>query len=393
MADATSRCGLPAWLDDRLSRSRQEVELWLDPYPFCHPADTQGYVCLHENDYLRLSRHPRVLAAKAGALEAGQVASSIFSGGDAQSYHERLQLAIANAMRCEDVVLATSGWAADVGLVEAITTPGMPIYLDQRAHASLWDGATFSKGKPTMVRHNDPAALERRILRDGPGVVCIDAWYSVEGTVADLPAYVDICERHDCLLVVDEAHSFGMIGENGGGWAVAQGVADRIPFRTCSFSKALGGHGGFVAGPATAIWHLRHFGRPMVFSSATSPCDAAAHLEALHIAQEEPELAANALAMAERFRQALDRRGIEHSGSGSQIVSISLPAPQLASIAYAKLRDLGVLAAVFLPPAISAGTGTLRFTFHAQMDMASVERSARAVEQVLAEVRPQRLAA
>ena len=194
------------------------------------------------------------------------------------------------------------------------------------------------------------------------------------------------------LLVVDEAHSFGMTGTDAGGLAVAQGVAERVPFRTGSFSKAIGGHGGFVAGSAAAMWHLRHFGRPMIFSSAVLPCDVAAHLEALHIAQQEPELAANALGMAASFRQALESRGIKHSGSQCQIVSISLPKPRLASVAYARLRDLGVLASVFVPPGVSVGTSALRFTFHAAMDVTSVERAAYAVEQALGDLLPHRLA-
>lgn len=392
--DGTICCGAsPAWLELFLSQSRADLEPNITPYPFDHPADTQGLVCLHENDYLRLSKDPRVLAAKASALDVGQLASSLYSGGRSGDLHGRLRNSIASAMRCEDVNLTTNGWVANVGLIEAITQPDMPVYLDQRAHASLWDGARFSKGRAVMIRHNDPEFLERRIQRCGPGVVCIDAWYSVEGTVSDIPAYVDVCERHDCLLVVDEAHSFGMTGGDAGGLAVAQGVAERVPFRTGSFSKAIGGHGGFVAGSAAAMWHLRHFGRPMIFSSAVLPCDVAAHLEALHIAQKEPGLAANALGMAARFRQALESRGIKHSGSYCQIVSVPLPEPHLASVAYARLRDLGVLSSVFVPPGVSVGTSALRFTFHAAMDMASVERAAHAVKQALGDLLPHRLAA
>jgi CAI-1 autoinducer synthase len=375
--------GCPTWFQDQLFQAKKATEPCQDPYPFCHPADTHDFVCLHENDYLRLSKHPRVLAAKAAALNAGQVASSIFSGGANAGYQEQLQDAIAQAMGCEDVALATSGWTANVGLIESIAGQGMPVYLDQKVHASLWDGVRLSKGRPVMVRHNDLDSLERRIRREGPGIVCIDSWYSIDGTVADLHGYVDVCERLDCVLVVDEAHSFGMIGERAGGLAVELGVADRVHFRTCSFSKALGGHGGFVAGSRDMIWHLRHFSRPMIFSSATSPCDAAAHLEALRISQEHPELALQAMVMAKRFRKLLTVRGIEHFPSQCQIVSIPFASPRDACLGYALLREQNVLSAAFLPPAIPEGTGLWRFTCHADVDFSEVEWAAYAVEVML----------
>jgi CAI-1 autoinducer synthase len=377
---------LPQWFRSRIEDIESPERAWLEPYPFRHPDDVSGYVCLHENDYLRLSHRREVLDARHRCLESaagGQIASSLYSGGAGAGEHGLLRAAIARAMDCEDVVLATSGWAANVGLIDALAGRGTPVYLDQRAHASLWDGARISQGHPVMVRHNDPEGLERRIHRDGAGIVCVDSWYSSHGTVAELAALVDVCERRDCLLVVDEAHSFGMIGARAGGMAVAEGLADRIPFRTCSFSKALGGHGGFVATSHDMAHHLMHYQRSVVFSSATSPSDAAAHREALRIAQAEPQLAANALAMAERFRLKLDWMGIAHSRSRCQIVSIALDDPRAGSLLYAAMREEGVLGAVFLPPAIPAGTGLLRFTFHADLDEAAVDHAAQALRRCL----------
>jgi CAI-1 autoinducer synthase len=382
----------PDWFQQHLDGIHAEIRGWLEPYPFQHPSDVSSYVCLHENDYLRLSRRPEVLEARHRVLDAsgsGQIASSLFSGGQGASEHELLRAALASAMQSQDTLLATSGWAANVGLIDALAAPGTPIYLDQNAHASLWDGARISQGHAVMVRHNDPESLERRIRRDGPGIVCIDSWYSSSGTVAPLAAIVDLCERHDCLLVLDEAHSFGMTGPLAGGMAVADGLAARVPFRTCSFSKALGGHGGFVAASHEMIWHLSHFQRSVVFSSATTPSDAAAHRAALQIAQAEPELAANAIAMAERFRQKLTWLGIKHIPSQCQIVSIPLEAPQLASRLYAALRDNGVLASVFLPPAIPKGTGLVRFTFHAHIDENAVDWTAQALRRALESLAPE----
>ena len=133
-------------------------------------------------------------------------------------------------MRAEAALLVSSGWAANVGLVEALAQRDTPIYLDQKAHMSLWSGAKLSSGRPVVTLHNDPAALERRIRLKGPGIVCINAIYSSNGAVADLRAYVEICERTGSVLIVDEAHSLLMLGESAGGLAVEQDVAHRIHF-------------------------------------------------------------------------------------------------------------------------------------------------------------------
>lgn len=383
------RPAVPAAVPDWFTPNRtclEEVVGQLVPFPFAHPEDTSSHVCLHENDYLRLSRHPEVLAARHGGLDAsggGQLASALYGGGSGADFHSRLRRALAESMRAGDALLGTSGWSVNVGLVQALAMPGLPIYLDQRAHASLWDGAQLSGGRPLMVRHNDPESLERRILREGPGLVCIDSWYSSDGTVAPLRETVEICERHDCMLILDEAHSFGMTGELAGGMAVAEGLAERVHVRTCSFSKALGGHGGFLAASRELCHYLSLRNRAMVFSSATAPDMAAGHLEALRIAQREPELAANALAMAERFRQKLAWLGIPHFESRCQIVSVPLSSPGEACRLYDALRADGVLGAVFTPPAVPAGHGLLRFTFHAHLDENAVDWSAQALRRAL----------
>lgn len=357
----------------------------IQPFPFEHPHDVSGHIRLHENDYLRLSRRPEVLEARHRCLEetGGQIASSVFGGGDGASWHGRLRQALAEAMGAGDALIGTSGWSVNVGLVQALATPGLPIYLDQRAHASLWDGAALSAGRALMVRHNDPESLERRIRREGPGLVCIDSWYSGDGTVAPLLETLEICERHECMLILDEAHSFGMTGALAGGMAVAEGLASRIHVRTCSFSKALGGHGGFLAASHALCQYLTLRHRSLIFSSATAPDMAAGHLEALRIAQREPELAIQAMAMAQRFRDKLTWLGIPHFESACQIVSVPLATEGEACQLYAALRDEGILGAVFAPPAVPDGCGLLRFTFHAHMDENAVDWSAQTLRRCL----------
>jgi CAI-1 autoinducer synthase len=359
------------------------------PYPFQHPENVTDYVCLHENDYLRLSERPEVRDAKIQAVASGKDAflgSSVFRTGDAENPHDTFSSLVAKSMQCEDVLLTTSGWTANVGLIEAIAKPGIPVYLDQKVHASCWDGARLSAGNPVMLRHNDPNFLESRIRRFGPGIVCIDSFYSTNGAVCDLAAYVEICERSGCTLVLDEAHSFGMIGHGSGGLAVQLGLADRVPFRTTSFSKALGGHGGCIATSRKMGWYLRHWTRSMIFSSTPQASDSAAHQAALEIARSEPWLAAHVQSMAELMRANLRELGVRKLSSASQILSFDFPSIPETCRAYGLLRDRGVLASVFTPPATPTNKGLVRFSLHTRLYPADVVRASRAIADVLDEL-------
>ncbi len=375
---------VPSWLQEDL-HDFDRLQAVSQPYPFLHPDDLTGYVRLHQNDYLRLSEREEVRSAKAAVVRSegnSFLASTVFAGGRGAEEHHAFRALLASAMQAEDVLLASSGWAANVGLVEAIAKPDTPIYLDQKVHASCWDGARLSAGRPIMVRHDDPDFLWARIRRDGPGIVCIDSFYSTTGTVCDLAAYVEICEKTGSVLILDEAHSLGMTGQGAGGLAVELGLAERVHFRTASFSKALGGHGGCIATTRHLSWFLTHRARSLVFSSAALPCDSAAHRQALAIARAEPHLGRHCLDMGAMLRRELEARGVETTPSRCQIVSVAVPSIPATCKAYGMLRDRGVLAAVFLPPATPAGTGLLRFSAHAHLSEEDVVRAAIAMAEV-----------
>jgi len=370
---------LPEWMGAEVDEYCAWIEKVMTPYPFKHPDNLEDYICLHQNDYLRLSQRSEVRRAKIEAIEMygnSYLASTVFTGGKGMEEHQIFRVKLADAMQSEDTILASSGWAANVGLIEVLAKRGTPIYLDQRAHASLWSGAQCSQGRAIMVRHNDPESLERRIQRNGAGIVCIDSFYSNTGSVADVAAYVDICERTGSVLVLDEAHSFGMLGSGAGGLAVEAGVAERVHFRTVSFSKALGGHGGCIAASRQLIWFLTHRAHSIVFSSAVLPCDSAAHSSALSIARAEPWLGRNALEMGALLRQELSQRGIDIGTSGCQIVSLELDNEQLACDFYRILVRNGVVSSVFLSPATPLGKGLVRFSTHSQLKAEEIVRTA-----------------
>lgn len=375
---------IPSWMKEGMHEILHRLDTTAKPYPFEFPESLADCICLNQNDYLRLSTHPEVRAARIRMLagtDSQSLASTLWTGKGLEENGDFRQ-ELAQVMRAEDVLLQSSGWVANVGLVEALATRGTPIYLDQKVHASLWDGARLSEGRPIMVRHNDPESLERRIRRDGAGIVCIDSYYSSNGAVSDVTAYVDICERTGSVLILDEAHSLLMTGE-GGGLAVQEGVAERVHFRTSSFSKAMGGHGGCIAGTAHSIWYLKHRSRSSVFSTAPLAIDAAGHRAALAVCQKEFWRAQKCMVMSALFRQELRARGIDPGLSASQLVSIEFEREQQACQAFAMLRENGILASVFIAPAAPKGTGFLRFSIHCEVTPEMVVETATALRNVL----------
>jgi CAI-1 autoinducer synthase len=366
------------WLEGLVQGYLEYAHRHGDPKtPFDLPENVEDCICLQENDYLRLAQDHRVRSAIVRAAvdqRVGKLSSSIFSKpGDE---NDRLCRRLSESMKAERAFLTTAGWTANVGLIEAIVSPDRPVYLDASAHASLWDGVRLSPGKRVIAPHNKPDGMARLIRRHGPGVVVIDAFYSTDGSIAPLKQYVEICRDLNCVLVLDEAHSFGMIGEKGGGLAVALGVQDDVTLRTGSFSKALGGHGGFVVGSRRHIDFLRFRCRSAIFSSSPSEIVAAGNRAALEIVMKNPSRPRRALEMAAVLRREFREHGVGCSSTGCQIVSVNLRGDLTASKLYWALRWQGILMSVFAPPATRARRSFARFSVHTLVTEADMKKTA-----------------
>ena len=152
-----------------------------------------------------------------------------------------LESKFARLLGSEDAIVTQSGWIANVGLVQTLAGPGVPVYLDMQAHASLWEGVLAAGATPVVFRHNDVEHLARQLGRHGPGVIAVDAVYSTNGSVAPLPELADIAGDTGCVLIVDESHSLGTHGPRGAGLVAALGLQDNVHFRTASLAKAFAG--------------------------------------------------------------------------------------------------------------------------------------------------------
>lgn len=360
----------PRWFAEQLQRQAPALDLLSLPLA----GAPEGGLRLDQNDYLRLSGHPSVRAARAAVNESADTeppAASVFASSPEEAL---LTTMLCRVLSAPDTLVTASGWTANVGLLEAITAPSRPVYIDRQAHPSLYDGTRLAGAHRVGVRHNDPAALERKVRRGGPGIVCIEAIHGGDGTLADLEAYVEVCERYACVLVVDEAHSFGLLGRDGGGLAVELGLADRVHFRTGSLSKALGGHAGFVAAamPGVLDTVAAQMG-PLVFSSPTSPILHGGHAAALRVVCAEPERAARCVGHGARLARALRVAGLDVRGR-HHIVALRFEDDGAWNV-FGALRDEGVLATVLVYPS-SPGT-LLRFAVHADVTSADVDRLAR----------------
>lgn len=275
-------------------------------------------------NYLGLSYHPEVIAAGKAALDQyglGAAGSPTLSG--TMDLHVRLEQALARHAGKEAAMVFPTGYSTNVGLIAGLVRPGDWIIMDQNAHASIVDGAILSKANTRFFRHNRPDELDRK-LRDAKGrkLVVVEGVYSMDGDVAALPEIVEVAKRHGARLMIDEAHSGFVYGPQGRGVAEHFGLEDAIDIHVGTFSKALGGQGGYVAGSKSLLNYLQGFARSRVFSCALSPVVTAGVLSALEVAEREPQLRDRLWANVAHLRKRFADAGVDVGESTSQIIPV-----------------------------------------------------------------------
>ncbi|MGI9405741.1 MAG: alpha-hydroxyketone-type quorum-sensing autoinducer synthase [Hyphomicrobiaceae bacterium] len=371
LADArnagTKLCpGDPAFLNSRTQTYyRDRIErAWAGVHPMKGRTPQPGDIQLRTNDYLCLAGHPHVIEAEIQALRSN-------GHGDAVSrvwLHEEkdttsaFESRVATLMRAEDALLCNSGYCANVGLIQSIANDTTPVYLDMKAHISLWEGVLSAKARAVPFRHNVADHLERQIRKHGPGVICVDALYSTDGNVAPLADMVDIAERMDCVLVVDETHSFGAHGRDGAGLCVAQDLAHRVHFRTIGLSKAVASRGGVIVCSRRNAEYLRYEALPAIFSTSVLEHEIAGYNAVLNIFAGEDWRQEDLHANHRWLVNALDNLGYNVDASKHQIIALEA-GPIRETI---RLRDAlearNVFGAIFYPPATAEKRCLIRFT-------------------------------
>jgi len=345
----------------------EHMHVWAPPAP--------GAVMLATNDYLCIANEPGLLEAQVRALQASQgqmLMSSVFlQAGSAQ---HRLEAKLAAFMHAEDGVLAQSGWAANVGLLQSIAEPGIPVYLDMMAHASLWEGVQSAQALPVPFLHNSPAHLERQLEKHGGGVIVIDALYSTNGSVAPLLEVVELAERSGSILIVDESHSLGTHGPQGAGLVVELGLTERVHFRTASLAKAFAGRAGFITCSERFKGYFLSSSRPAIFSSCLlnhelAWFDAAvdfirhadARREALHRTTRE-------------VRERLTDLGYCIDDGTEQIIALEAGVEPKTLVLRKALEARGIYGAVFCAPATPKNRSLVRLTLNCGMGRREIDK-------------------
>jgi 8-amino-7-oxononanoate synthase len=349
-------------------------------------------VMLGSNNYLGLTRDPRVKEAARRALDEYGTAltGSRFLNGTIP-LHLELEQELADWMGTEAALAFTTGYQANVGCLSTLLAPGDTVICDSGDHASIMDGVAMSRAKLRPFRHNRLDKLESMLARaedDGGGVlVVVDGVFSMEGDVCDVPRVAELCRAHGARLMVDEAHGVGVLGARGAGACEALAAEEAADLRMGTFSKSLASCGGFIAGPADVVDFLRLQSRAFMFTAAAVPAAVGAALEAVRICRspEGPELLARLADNAKYLEGGLEELGftVVRSGAtapdGSEIVTPVVPVlvgdDWKAAVLWKALYDGGVYTNVALYPAVERGGALLRTSVMATHEREHLDRA------------------
>ncbi|MDR6788064.1 8-amino-7-oxononanoate synthase [Sphingomonas sp. BE138] len=348
---------------------------------------SRGGVDLSSNDYLALSTAPRMLAAAADALARGVAVGSggsrLLRGNDAE--HEALEAEAARFFGAETALFFGSGYAANTALLSAVPQPGDLVVHDALVHASMHDGLRLGRAPCVAAAHGDAQAAGDAIAawRAGGGTgtawIAIESLYSMDGDLADVAAYAAVAERHDAMLIVDEAHATGVWGDGGRGVAAAlHGRANVITLNT--LGKALGCEGALLCGPAIVRDFLVARARPFIFSTAPAPLGAAIAREALRIVVDEPERRARLHTLIGAARRHLAPLGARVE---SQIVPLVIGLDRDAMRVAAAVQAAGFDVRGIRPPTVPAGTARLRVALTLHVGEAEIAALAAVLQEVL----------
>ncbi len=342
-------------------------------------------VNLASYNYLGLSYRPEVIEA---AIEAtrkyglGASGSPILSG--TLDLHEELAENLAKFKRKEAVLLFSTGYSANLGLIAGLMRPGDLIVADQWAHASIVDGIILSKADVRFFRHNRVDDLEKK-LKGFPGkkLVVVEGVYSMDGDIVNLPDIVEVCKKHGARILIDEAHSTFLFGEHGRGVAEHFGLEDEVDIHLGTFSKSLGGIGGFVACSRKLVQYLRGFARSHVFSCALPPGVTGGLIKALDLVRTEPELRVRLHENARIMRDLLHDAGVDIGDSTSQVIPIMIRRDDLIFPLTEEMIHEGVYLHPIKYPAVSKHRSRFRLSISASHTREQLEEGAEVIVRVL----------
>jgi len=378
------------WLDVELkaladSHLRRELRA-------CHSAEADGlirmgnreYINFSSNDYLGLTRDVFTPEVQTTLSEIGwgSGASPLVTGRS--ETHACLEARVADFKGTPAALTFPTGFAANLGTIAALAGDQDLILSDSRNHASIIDGCRLSTARVEVYRHVDMDHLQE-LLKAAAGfrrrLIVTDSLFSMAGDVAPLPELAELARSYQCMLLVDEAHATGVYGSTGRGLAEHFQCEDAVDISVGTFSKALGGIGGFVAGSQSLVDWLSNRARSYVFSTALPAVCAQASMEALRIVVSEPDRRTQVLERASDFREKLQAAGFLKPGFPSQIVPVMMQNPDKALALSSKLESCGLLVPAIRPPTVPQGHSLLRVSVSAAHSQPQLDQLAECLQQ------------
>jgi 8-amino-7-oxononanoate synthase len=338
-------------------------------------------------NYLGISYRPEVKKAATEAIEKyglGASGSPILSGNF--DVHEEFVSELARFKDKEACIVFPTGYSANVGFISSLMRSGDTILLDQYSHASIVDGAILAKSKTVFFRHNNALDLERKIAGvKGKKLVVVEGVYSMDGDMCFLPEILEVTKRHGARILIDEAHSTFLFGSNGRGVAEHFGLDQEVDFHLGTFSKSLGGQGGFVAGTRDLIDYVNAFARSRFFSCNLSPVITAGLLAGLRIAASEPQLRAKLWSNVAFLRRRFAEEGVDIGKSNSQVMPVMVNNDSRVLAVAEKIQDRGLFLNPVTYPAVPKHKSRLRISVSAAHTESDLEAAVQTIAGVLRE--------
>ncbi len=330
-------------------------------------VDGKEVLNFSSNDYLDLARHRHVMDCAREALDQygiGSTASRLVTG--TLPIHEELETRLAKEKGYESSLVFGSGYMANAGTIPVLAGRDDLIFADKLVHASMIDACKLSGARLVRFAHNDVLALEKRLEQyaDGSGrkLVITESVFSMDGDIAPLADIAALAEKHEAMLMVDEAHSTGTFGPHGAGLVREHGLENSVTVSMGTMSKAMAGYGGFVACSEKLRNLLVHSSRAFIYTTAPPPAVIGAALGIMDVLEASPRLGNILQANADYFRSLLHATDLDTLQSQSQIIPIVIGDNEKAVAVSQKLREQGIIAAAIRPPTVPSGSARLRLS-------------------------------
>ncbi|MBN1200634.1 MAG: aminotransferase class I/II-fold pyridoxal phosphate-dependent enzyme [Anaerolineae bacterium] len=375
------------------TRAKEATELGL--YPYFQPlSGSEGVtatfkgkevVMIGSNNYLGLTTHPKVCQAAIEAIEkygTGCTGSRFLNGN--LMFHEELDRRLAAFVGKEAGLVFPTGYQTNVGTISALVQKGDFVIIDKEDHASIVDGCFMSRGEMRRFKHNDPDSLDdalSKIPEDAGKLVVVDGVYSMGGDIAPLPELAEICRKYGARIMVDDAHSIGVLA-NGRGTAAHFGLTDEIDLIMGTFSKSLACIGGFIAGSAKTMHYVQHHARAFMFSASSPPSVAATALAALDVIETEPEHVQRLWDNTDYMRAGLHRLGYDTGASNTPIIPLYIYDQYRTVLAWHALIEEGVYTNPVVPPGVPPNGSLLRTSYMATHTTEHLDRALKGLETV-----------